>query len=66
MAKAFDGVRVIDFSQVLAGPVATAQLALLGADVVKIEQPEVGDQGRLMLAEDELLRKRMSPLFLSA
>ena len=66
MAKAFEGVRVIDFSQVLAGPVATAQLALLGADVVKIEQPDGGDQGRLMLAEDELLEKRMSPLFLSA
>ena len=66
MAKAFDGIRVIDFSQVLAGPVATAQLALLGADVVKIEQPDGGDQGRLMLAEDELLEKRMSPLFLSA
>ena len=46
MSRAFEGVRVIDFSQVLAGPFATTALALLGADVVKIEQPGVGDQMR--------------------
>ena len=44
MTKAFEGIRVIDFSQVLAGPFAAGQLALLGADVIKIEQPGEGSK----------------------
>jgi crotonobetainyl-CoA:carnitine CoA-transferase CaiB-like acyl-CoA transferase len=39
MAKPFAGVRILDFTQVFAGPFGSYQLALLGADVVKIERP---------------------------
>lgn len=49
MAKCLEGVRVVDFTQVISGPYATMHLALQGADVVKIEQPQGGDQGRQML-----------------
>ena len=39
MSKPFAGVRILDFTQVFAGPFGSYQLALLGADVVKIERP---------------------------
>ena len=45
MAKAFEDVRIVDFTQVLCGPMATAQLALLGADVIKVES-HYGDESR--------------------
>src|SRR3954447_26522877 len=43
---ALDGVLVADFSRVLAGPLATMNLADLGADVVKVERPDGGDDTR--------------------
>ena len=48
MSLPLSGVRVVEIGQVLAGPFASAILSDLGADVVKIERPEVGDDSRMM------------------
>ena len=64
MSQAFEGVRVVDFTQVVAGPVATYQLALLGAEVVKVESPAGGDIARGMLDLTGFGRGEMAPAFI--
>src|SRR4029453_2904531 len=41
--RALDGVKILAFEQVLSGPFATCLLADMGAEVIKVERPEVGD-----------------------
>jgi len=62
MTAAFDGIRILDFTQVLAGPFAVMQLALLGAEVIKVEQPETGDQTRGLMNKGQDVG--MSPSFM--
>lgn len=63
MAQAFEGIRILDFTQVLAGPFAVMQLGLLGAEVIKVEQPETGDQTRGLMNLDD--NQGMSPSFMT-
>src|SRR5690606_26922867 len=44
--RALEGIRVADFSHVMAGPYATHLLRLLGAEVIKVESPNGGDAMR--------------------
>lgn len=65
--RTFEGVRVIDFTQAIAGPYATFQLALMGAEVIKVEQPGQGDQGRQMYPLDDPFKDDgFSAIFMSA
>jgi len=65
MTQPFEGIRVIDITHVLAGPFATYQLALLGADVIKVEHPGEPDQSRGVGSDKELNRRNMGTAFLT-
>lgn len=62
---ALDGVRVLDFTQLLQGPYATQMLGDLGADIIKIEKAGTGDIYRGMTFFNEWIGDGESPCFLA-
>ena len=53
MSKALDHIKILDFTHVQSGPTCTQLLAWMGADVIKVERPGVGDATRKQLVDVE-------------
>jgi crotonobetainyl-CoA:carnitine CoA-transferase CaiB-like acyl-CoA transferase len=63
--KILNGVRVLDLTNVLSGPFATLHLALMGAEVIKIENPIDGDLARKLGCVNEYNKMLMGTSFLA-
>ena len=64
-ASLLAGVRVLDLTNVLSGPYATYQMAMLGAEVIKVENPSEGDLARKLGASPALNAQMMGTSFLA-
>lgn len=65
MKQALEGVRVLDFSQLLQGPYATQMMGDLGADVIKVERNGSGDIFRKMTFFNQWIAGDESPCFMA-
>jgi crotonobetainyl-CoA:carnitine CoA-transferase CaiB-like acyl-CoA transferase len=63
--RPFEGVKILDCTHVLAGPFAAYQLAVLGADVIKVDDPTEPDQSRESGADHTLNKAGMGTGFLT-
>jgi len=63
--RPFEGVKILDCTHVLAGPFTAYQLAVLGADVIKVEDPNEPDQSREGGGDHALNKARMGTSFLT-
>ena len=63
--KILEGIKVLDLTNVLSGPFTTLHLALLGAEVLKVENPKDGDLARKLGIVPELNKRLMGTSFLA-
>ena len=63
--RPFEGIKILDCTHVLAGPFAAYQLGVLGADVIKVDDPNEPDQSRESGADHALNQAMMGTGFLT-